>query len=147
MPRDDGFTLLELIIVLAIMGLLGGILITRGPQRSAGLQTRAAAGALAQALRSARAEAIARNIDVNVAIDPARHLLAPDGAAPRRLASGMEVAVLPGAIAGPGPVRIIRFAPDGSSSGGTILLGSGRRQLRISAQWLTGQVKVENAGR
>jgi general secretion pathway protein H len=143
--RDQGFTLLEMIVVLAIMGVVIGVVVTRGPQRSRGLETRAAAGVIAQALRSARAQAIERGTTVEVAIDPARHEMAADGGRVRALARDMAVAVLPPALPGPGATRIISFAPDGSASGGEILLGSGKRQLRISVQWLTGQVKVENA--
>ena len=36
----------------------------------------------------------------------------------------------------------IRFFPDGSSTGGHIVLVSGRRQWRINVSWLTGQVAV-----
>ena len=36
----------------------------------------------------------------------------------------------------------IRFFPDGSSTGGHIVLRSGRRQWRINVSWLTGQVAV-----
>jgi prepilin-type N-terminal cleavage/methylation domain-containing protein len=51
MRRDAGFTLIEILVVLAILGVALGMLIGRGPMRSRGLETRAAAGALAQSLR------------------------------------------------------------------------------------------------
>jgi general secretion pathway protein H len=142
---EQGFTLLEMIVVLAIMGVVIGVVVTRGPVRSRGLDARAAAGSIAQALRSARAQAIERSQTVNVAIDPVKHVLAPDGGAVRALAPDMQVAVLPPAFPGRGSARLISFAPDGSASGGEILLGSGKRRLRISVEWLTGQVKVEDA--
>ncbi len=132
-------------VVLAIMGVVIGVVVTRGPTRSRGLETRAAAGAIAQALRSARAQAIERSQTVSVAIDPVRHLLSPDGGTVRALAPGMQVSVLPPALPGPGQIRLISFAADGSASGGEILLGTGKRRLRITVEWLTGQVKVEDA--
>jgi hypothetical protein len=42
-------------------------------------------------------------------------------------------------------VRLIRFSPDGSSSGGQVLLGTGRHRIGITVEWLTGQVKVADA--
>src|SRR5208282_6754454 len=57
--RPDGFTLIELAVVLAIMGLMLALVLAHGPMRSPTLQTRAAAAQVAQGLRSARARAIA----------------------------------------------------------------------------------------
>jgi general secretion pathway protein H len=145
MRRDDGFTLIELLVVLAILGVVLGLVIGRGPMRSRGLESRAAAGSLAQALRAARALAIATDHDVAVAIDPARHVFAIDGGPARKLAADMAITILPPALPGPGPVRLIRFSADGSASGGQVLLGSGRRKLGITVEWLTGKVSVADA--
>ena len=143
--RDDGFTLLEILIVLAIMGAVLGIVISHGPVRSQALQTRAAAGALAQTLRLARAQAIERSQTVSVIIDPQRHSFAGDLGTVRTLAPDMDVALLPGTIPGPGDTGLVRFSPDGSASGGGVILGTGHRRLRISVEWLTGRVTVADA--
>jgi general secretion pathway protein H len=143
--RDHGFTLIEILVVLAIMGAVIGIVVTRGPVTSHGLQTRAAAGLLAQTLRQARAQAIERSRIVNVAIDPVHRSFAADGGPVHAMAAGMEIAVLPPALKGPGDVRVISFAPDGSASGGGIRLGSGTRRVQIDIEWLTGRVQVANA--
>jgi general secretion pathway protein H len=142
---ENGFTLLELLVVLGIMGAILGIVISHGPVHSQGLQTRAAAGALVQALRSARAQAIDTGRVVTVAIDPVRRQFAADNSPVQILAAGMTVAVLPPALKGPNDTGLIRFAPDGSATGGEVLLGAGARRLRIDVEWLTGQVKVANA--
>lgn len=142
---EPGFTLIEIMVALAILAVALGLIIGRGPMRSQALETRAAAGALAQALRAARARAIATNHDVTVAIDPQRHLFAPDGGEKVAMDPAMSIDVLAPAIRGPGNVRLIRFSQDGSSTGGQILLGVGQRRLGITVQWLTGQVSVANA--
>jgi general secretion pathway protein H len=142
--RDHGFTLIEILVVLAIMGAVIGVVVMRGPVTSRGLQTRAAAGLLAQTLREARAQAIERSLIVNVAIDPVHHSFAADGGAVHAMAPGMEVAVVP-PLKGPGDVRVISFSPDGSASGGSVLLGSLPRRVRIDVEWLTGRVQVANA--
>jgi len=145
MRRDHGFTLIEILVVLAILGVVLGLMIGHGPMRSRGLQARAAAGALAQTLRAARASAIATDRDVAVAIDPARHVFAMDGGPARALAADLVVSIQPPALPGPGPVRLIRFGPDGSATGGTVLLGTGASRIGISVEWLTGRVSVTDA--
>lgn len=132
-------------MVLAILGVVLGIFIGRGPMRSQGLQLRAAAGALAQGLRAARAAAIATGQDVAVAIDPARRVFAVGNRAPVLLADGLTIEA-PEALHGPGTLRFIRFAPDGSDSGGEVVLSTGGKRVKISVQWLTGQVSVADAG-
>ena len=144
MRRTDGFTLIEILVVLAILGVALGLIIGRGPMRSRGLESRAAAGALAQTLRAARALAIAGDHDVAVAIDPGRHVFAIDGGPSHTLAPDLSVAILPPALHGSGPVRLIRFSADGSATGGKILLGTGRQRLGVSVEWLTGKVSVAN---
>jgi hypothetical protein len=115
-----------------------------GPPRSVGLQARAAAGALAATFRTARAAAIERATTVNVAIDPARREFAADGAPIRSFAPGFTITVLPPTLPGPRDVRLIRFAPDGSASGGGVALGIGHRRLLVEVDWLTGQVAVHD---
>jgi general secretion pathway protein H len=144
-PADDGFTLLELVVVLAVMGAVIGIVISRGPVHSAGLQTRAAAGVLAQTLRTARATAIDRAREISVVIDPPHRSFAADDGPIHVLAPGVALAFLPPVLKGPRDTGIIRFSPDGSATGGEILLGDGARRVRIDVQWLTGQVQVANA--
>jgi general secretion pathway protein H len=96
-------------------------------------------------LRAARARAIATDHDVAVAIDPAGHRFAMDGGAANLFAADLAVSVLPPALPGPGPVRLIRFGPDGSATGGAVLLGTGSRRVGISVEWLTGRVSVSDA--
>ena len=128
--------------MLAIAGVMLGLVIGGGPMRSSGLQLRAAAGALAQTLRAARAQAIAGDHHVSVAIDPANHRFAIDGGPVRTLDAGLPISVLPPALRGPGPMRVIRFSPDGSATGGQVLLGAGRARQAITVEWLTGRVSV-----
>ncbi len=142
---EAGFTLIEILVVVAIIAIVMGVLIGRGPVRSHGLETRAAAGALAQALRAARAQAIAADHDVTVVIDPERHVFAADNSPVGKIDPGTPVTVRPPAIMGPGPIGKILFSADGSSTGGDILLGQGRRRLDISVEWLTGKVSVADA--
>jgi general secretion pathway protein H len=142
---EQGFTLLELVVVIAILAIVLGVVITRAPNSGGALQTRAAAGALAQALRGARAAAMERSMPVSVAIDPARHSFAPDFGAVRLIDPTLRITVLPPALHGPGDVRLIQFAPDGSATGGAVMIGNGKRRLLVAVEWLTGRVQVSDA--
>jgi general secretion pathway protein H len=144
--RQGGFTLLEMIVVLVVLSLLAGLVVARGPQRSAALDLRAAAAEMVQALRGARAQAIATNRRTVFRLDLAAHRYAVDGAAPRALpaALGLDMVFAAGQ---PGEAGAISFAPDGSSSGGRIDLSQGGRVVEVDIAWLTGRVTAQEAPR
>ena len=153
MRRADGFTLIEILVVLAILGVVLGVVLGRGPLRSRGLETRAAAGSLAYTLRAARAQAIDGDRSVSVAIDQDHHAFAIDGGARQTLAPDLAVSVQipeppPDPIHPPRPgqerIKLIRFSPDGSATGGRVILGTGRHRLGVTVEWLTGQVSVSD---
>ena len=146
---ESGFTLIEIIVVLVVIGLILGIAVARGPMRSPSLEARAAADRLVRTLRLARTQAIAADHTVTVAVDPERHLFALDGATPQSLPPQMEVALAVAdtvVTATPGHrVGVVRFAPDGSSSGGRVTLTEGRHSVAVGVDWLTGRVTIADA--
>ncbi len=136
-----GFTLIEIVIVLAVLGLIAGLIVYRGPPRSPLLDLRAAGGDVARILRLARSQAIMSNRPVVVVFDMSRREFAVGGSAPRALPAALGLSVIGGAAAGARQVSI-RFAPDGSSSGGHIDLAEGERREQIGVDWLTGRVQI-----
>lgn len=129
--RTAGFTLMEMMIVIVVMGLLLALVLTNGPERSPTLDLRAATSRVAQALRLARTRSIATDRPVAFVIDPKTRSFGTPGQRYR----------LPPGIVMTSP-RPIRFEPDGSASSGAIILGLGRMRSRILVHWLTGQVSV-----
>jgi len=143
---ERGFTLIEMIVVVAIMGLVLAMVATRGPLGLHTLTARSAANALASGFRQARARAIADNRPVAVSIDLAGHRWRIGADKPTELPRDLAIAVLTvaGQSAG-GTAADIRFLPDGSSTGGRVELQDGRRRMRIGVDWLNGRVSVGDA--
>ncbi|NKN32657.1 GspH/FimT family pseudopilin [Marichromatium bheemlicum] len=141
--RAPGFTLVELLVVLAILGLVLAALPGAFTAALPGVEAKAAARRTVAALRLTRERAIREARAEALLVRPAAHRLEPPGAAPvqlpRRLALRLETArgELVGARAG-----AIRFFPDGSSSGGRIVLSAEGRGYQVGVHWLTGQVRM-----
>lgn len=128
--RESGFTLLEIIVVLVILGLIASIVLTRGPTRSGRLELDAAARSLAGAFRLARSRAIAEDRMVIVVVATQSY----------RLDWGVPV-VWSNHVFAPA-ARLISFTPDGGSSGGTVVLNGGNRKVVIAVDWLTGRLSL-----
>jgi len=143
---EAGFTLLEMIVVMAVLGLMAGLVVARGPSRSPALDLRAAASELAQALRGARARAIATDRLVMVRIDARAHAFAVDDAPPHPLPAALALRLVAGPEEGAADrLGGISFVPDGGSSGGRIDLAAGARHLVLTIDWLTGRVRIDAA--
>lgn len=139
-----GFTLLELLIVLTIVGIafaaLSGYLFA---DRST-LSLQSASQELAGVLRRARGQALAQNIETAVFLDlKARRFGMEGGGETWDLPENTEVQFLTALEELSSDSRgVIRFFPDGSSTGGGVTLRSGNRTNTVQVRWLTGQVSV-----
>lgn len=142
-----GFTLIEMIVVLGVLGLMLGLVLTRGgPLHSRGLSERTAINALAGGLREARARAIATNRPVEFALDTDHKLFQIGTAAPTALPPDFGLKLITAIAERRSDTQgAIRFEPDGSSTGGGIELISGRRHVKIGVDWLSGRVTVADA--
>lgn len=142
--RRDGFTLLELIVVLLIVSLIAGAGAARLRASGGERALRAAAEDLAGALRQTRSEAIRRNLDLALLIDvDARRYRVP-GRAPRRLGGDVALRLETAAAERRDAATAgIRFFADGSATGGSIAVeaaGGGRQTVAVD--WLSGRVSV-----
>ncbi len=141
--RQAGFTLIEMLVVVAVMGFALTMIVTRGPVRSQALEMKAAVSEVAQGLRLARSKAIATNTPVQFAVDvPQRSFRIDRGTAtilPRSLSISMT-AVAEETLGA--RLAAIRFNGDGSATGGRIELTDGQRRSQVGVDWLTGRVSV-----
>jgi general secretion pathway protein H len=144
--RSGGFTLIEILVVLAVLGLALALIVSYGPPASGGLAMRHAAGELAGGLREARSLAIAGNRAVPVTLDLATRRWQIDGQADKPFPDGIEIRLLTIAGERSGSNQgTIRFWPDGSASGGRIELFGANRRMQIGVDWLSGRVSQVTA--
>lgn len=144
MTGSRGYTLLELLVALAIMGLVLAsvpmIVATARP----GPTGRAAAEDLAAALRLTRGAAIAHFAPATFLLDVEKHAYRDADGREHALAEDLDLkfvtarSELAGANAGQ-----IRFYPDGSATGGRITVSEDGRSYVVTVDWLTGAVDVE----
>jgi general secretion pathway protein H len=141
--RQAGFTLLEMIIVVAVMGLAFGLIVARGPMRSQAMEMHAAVSDVAQGLRLARSKAIATNSTARLTVDLRQPSFRIDNGGPKPLPPWLTVAMTAVSDETLGQrLAAIRFNGDGSASGGRIDLTNGVRHAQIGVDWLTGRISV-----
>jgi general secretion pathway protein H len=134
-PGSPGFTLLEVLLGLALMALVAALVLPR-PNRPVGpAALRTAAYEVSAALRNARTTAISDGRPATAVIDHRAGRV--EGAGGRvDMPPGITVALLHGRQPG------IRFAPDGSSTGGAVVLASATAQLTVAVNAETGAVQL-----
>jgi len=141
--KPGGFSLIELLVVLAVMGFALVLIVGYKAPWSSALGLEGTASELASGLRLARSQAIADNQPVAFSLDLAGHRFRVGGEAPRGLPPKLSIALM--TVTGEkrnATTGDIRFNPDGSSSGGRITLADGSRRVAVGVDWLTGRVTV-----
>lgn len=116
-----GFTLVELVVVLAIVAAVAVIVLPRLGWIVGAGDFAAAREQVVSELRIARGRAIEQRR--STVIEPAQ------------LDAGTATLTM-------APPDGIRFHADGSSSGGSVVLTSGRREAIVTVDWLTGRVRI-----
>ncbi len=140
---NAGFTLIEMIVVLAILGLTLALVASYRAPWSRTLAADGVAMQLAADLRLARSQAIAGNRPVVVSVDLPGHRYRIGAGAFHGLPPEMRIELQTVAEERENAhIADIRFNPDGSSTGGRIVLADGRRRISVGINWLTGRVSV-----
>ncbi len=160
-----GFTLIELIIVLVIVGLLSGLVMPRMFQSMTRIELRKAAGDMVSLLRSARDQAYYRKLFIKVSFNPDTGKVSlfryqraseEDGtslAGPEMVWGLLKEVALPKSVSIASidkkkdseseDVYDLFFYPAGTSDGGIItLMDKKGRVFKISVDRITGKVRI-----
>ncbi|MEN4751037.1 MULTISPECIES: GspH/FimT family pseudopilin [Pseudomonas] len=132
-----GFTLLEMLVVIVLMSIGIGVVgfgLHKGLQQAADRQL---LGQMVQALRTTRSAAIISGQPRETSFDLDRRTFQAPGKRPQQWPAEVGVQLNTAADLN----AAVAFYPDGSSSGGNLLVFQGERRWRIDIGWLTGSVK------
>jgi general secretion pathway protein H len=161
--KGSGFTLLELLIVMVIVGFMAALVVPAIGHSLDNLRLRTVTREVSASLRYTRSRAVSEKMTYCALFDPEKKMLTISGEknpAPSKDTSeeqekvGREVYIFPKHIivklvsheedaVEPVPFAI-RFFPNGSSSGGEFLLMNAReRRYRIFVDFITGLVRVD----
>lgn len=115
--EPNGFTLLEMLVVLAIMGIIAGIGFPVIERAQGAADFRRAETMTLRALHTARSRAIMTGLEQQVAVEalPGGAVLQPER---------------------PG----VAFFPDGSANGAELTLSMGKRQVHLVIDRVTGKI-------
>lgn len=132
-----GFTLLEMLVVIVLISIAAGLVGFGLQQGLRVAKERQAVGQMVDALRSTRARAIVSGTSARTVFDLAQLSFQAPGRPLRHWPADLQVTLHTAEQEG----SAVEFYPDGSSTGGNLLLANGSRRWRIDIGWLTGSVQ------
>ena len=142
--HGSGFTLIELVVVLVLVGLLFGLVGTSISRSVGGAELRNEVREIIAGLRHTRGQAIIKRTEQVFRADADKLTWQAAAGEEQNLPDGLDITLttarseMTGENAGG-----IRFFPDGSSTGGSVLLSVGERKWYVTVGWLTGEISQD----
>jgi general secretion pathway protein H len=138
-----GFTLLEVVLVLAIVALASLLAAAAIGGGTDGMRLRSAAKEVAAQLRFTRAQALATGEPQRFTIDPAAHAWTAPKERGGELSPKLSIVFTGAREVQPAEgIGAIVFFPDGASTGGRVRMAIGEAAWQVDVAWLTGEVRV-----
>jgi general secretion pathway protein H len=143
--KNLGFTLVELLVVLVISLTVISISTVAYNKLSTNAYLKSSSRHIAASLRYARSYAVSRGKEAHLKIDLENRSYSYTGNSKIfKFKNGIDLKVYSATTFGNSDdIAEIRFAPDGSSSGGRVTLSNRKKSYVIYVDWLTGQVGID----
>jgi len=129
--------LLEMLVLIVMISIAAGFVGFGLQQGLRAAKERQAVGQIVEALRSTRARAIVGGTTESTVFDLRDLSFQAPGRPKKHWPAELQVTLHTAEQAG----SAVDFYPDGSSTGGNVLLVNGSRRWRIDIGWLTGSVQ------
>ena len=144
MKRQDGFTLLEMVAVVAIIAMLAAVLLPSVPRATTRPRLEAYAIETAALLKADRSAAMRRSAQVSAQVDaPGRAIRSGSTGRVMRFPDDVSFQALLPQTCNERPARsTISFFATGTSCGGTIVLSRLGSGYEVRVNWLTGGIEV-----
>jgi general secretion pathway protein H len=129
-------------VVLVVAGLILALAPPLISKAVPSLRAKQAVRDLVSGLRLARTEAVRRGTETTLEIDlEARTLTVPAAGKTRYIPEDLDLTVTTAAEDSQGAEQAaFRFFPDGTATGGNVVLETSRLKYQVSVDWLTGRI-------
>lgn len=139
--RRAGFTLIEAVAVMLIVALVASLAVTMMPGTGRG-GLKALTLETAALIRRERLGAVLTGRDRQVSLDGERRVLIGDGGNVLAIPRDVAVDILGIDALWSGRQAVVRFTPDGASTGATLKLSRENAEYEIRVNWYTGGVAI-----
>jgi general secretion pathway protein H len=142
--RENGFTLLEMVCVLALIAMMAAVLLPFIPHQTSRSRLQAYALQTATLLKADRNAAIRRGVDVSTLVDTGSRSIRSGATADTiRIPDDVRFdALLPQTCNRHAALSTISFFASGMSCGGAIALTRLDAGYEIRVNWLTGRIEI-----
>ena len=139
--RRAGFTLIEVVAVMLIIAMVASLAVATIPGTGRG-RLKALALETAALLRRERLGAVMTGRERQVSIDGAQRVLVGDGGDVVAVPRDVVLDVLGIDALWSGRQAVVRFQPDGASTGAVLKLSREKAEYEIRVNWYTGGVAI-----
>jgi general secretion pathway protein H len=139
--RRAGFTLIEVVAVMLIIALVASLAVAMMPGTGRG-RLKALTLETAALLRRERLGAVLTGRDRQVSIDGERRVLVGDGGDVVAIPRDVVLDILGIDALWSGRQAVVRFNPDGASTGAVLKLSREKAEYEIRVNWYTGGVAI-----